>query len=290
MALTHKNLLSGQTLQTWLQDDNLDVRVLDASFSMPGSLPSAYDIYMTKRIKGAQYFDIDVAADDTSALPHMLPTSAIFEEYASSLGISCDTHVVIYGQDNIAMGPARALWMFDLFGHKNVYLLNESFKYWEASGKEIEHDPPSKIQKSTYKVKNTSAERCVTHKDILHHLDNKSALIIDARPQERFDGHVSEPRQGLRSGHIPQSHNMPTHRLINPKTGGLIDMDHLKTMLGPFLNSDKAVITTCGSGVTACVVQLGLDLLDCQNVSVYDGSWSQWGQEELGTPISKTSK
>ena len=279
--------LTAEQLNSLLKDDFSSIKTLDASFSMPGMIPGAEDIFQTKRLPGAQFFDIDKAADPENHLPHMMPSEEIFAEYVGSLGIDNNDHVVIYGQTNIAMGPCRALWMFEAFGHDKVSLLNASLKYWEASGYEIETSSTNTPETKAFKAILKERELAKI-KQVEDSLNQENIIILDARPYERFTGKIEEPRPGLRAGHIPGSYNLPAADLIDPQTGGLKSHEDIEAIIKPLIDSKcDNVITTCGSGVTACVLREALKISGIQDIQVYDGSWSEWGHEDSGTKVEK---
>ena len=286
MTFSTKNLLTNDELHRLVKDGPDTVKLLDASFTLPGTSPTAHEVYQQKRLGDAVFFDIDKAAEPNSDLPHMVPDDKIFEDYVRSLGISNSDHIVIYGQNSVAMGPARAVWMFRLFGHEKISLLNGSLKHWEAQGYPVETGPTPSPTPSTYKARRDDTTLALL-KDVFNAQRESSAIVIDARPPERFSGHNDEPRPGLRAGHIPGSFNIPASKLINPETGGLVETRQINECLSAAIgeNIDKPVISTCGSGVTACVLSLGLELMGYKNTKVYDGSWSEWGQDHLDTPV-----
>lgn len=277
-------LISPEALHACLND--VDIALLDASFSMPGAELSADVVFQNIRLPGAQRFDIDDIADPDNDLPHMLPPPALFAEKVGALGISNKTRVIIYGQQNIAMGPARAWWMFRTFGHDNVQVLNASLQAWQAQGLPVESGPPATPEAAHFNC--TFRPAFVVSKTDIQNLEDAAAEIIDARPPARFNASAPEPREGLRSGHIPGSRNIPAADMINMHTGGLVSEADLEKIFSahPEL-AHKNIISSCGSGVTACVLALALAETRQKNVAVYDGSWTEWGDVKSGTLVEK---
>ncbi len=255
------------------------VKIVDATYSDDGR-----QMWERERIGGAVFFDIDEIADPASDMPHMLPSPEFFADAVSKLGISNEDDVIVYDQSGIASAACRAWWMFRVFGHERVRVLNGGLPLWRAQGFPINTVPPQKPAPQKFNslfhpdlVKNMG--------DILGAVENKSALILDARAAQRFSGAAPEPRPGLRAGHIPGSHNVPYVTLINPATDGMKDEGALKDIFG-MIPANASVIASCGSGVTACVLALGLYNIGYKDVAVYDGSWTEWGRESSRTPVA----
>ena len=284
--MTHSALLAFEEL-----DSNPQAKFLDATFALPGSWETPRQLHAKKRIENAQFFDIQQIADPESDLPHMLPDAELFSEEISRLGISNGDTVIIYGQENIAMGPARAWWMFRAFGHQDVRVLNVSLNWLIKNGYPIISGKPTNESSSDVLYQACFKPHLVADSlAIKDELENQSRPILDARPAARFAGQGEEPRGGMRAGHIPESINIPAGELINAETGGLKDYEDLKLLLKDFINPDmSAPITTCGSGITACLLALACYELGQTEVAVYDGSWSEWGREEHNFPVSKSA-
>lgn len=279
-------LIEYEELNRLLSENAEDLVLLDATFVLPNTPIDPNLIFQNKRIGHAQFFDIDKIADHNCDLPHMLPSQDVFEEKVSKLGISNNSKVVIYGQTGIALGPARAWWMFRIFSHDNVFILNGSMQDWEEKGFPVEMSAPKEMSLGKFKSK-YNPDRVVSMDQVSKASEHKSCLIFDARPPERFSGQAEEPRPGMRSGHIPNSDNIPAGKLINPKTGGLRDKQDLAGVIpDEALHSPSAPIMTCGSGVTACVIALAFYELGSDQWCIYDGSWSEWGQSDY--PIAQS--
>lgn len=272
-------LLSYDDAEKQRQSEN--VLFLDATFVLPGTPVDPKLMYRNKRIGNAQFFDVDEIADQSSSLPHMLPDQPTFEREVAKLGVSNDTTLIIYGQNGLALGPARAWWMFRIFGHENVFILNGSMNDWEAQGFPVETSEPIIPEKGNYQAK-FHREKVVNIEQVNEISSKGHAPILDARPAERFYGEATEPRPGMRSGHIPNSINIPTGTLINPATGGLKEKSELQGCICDEVlkNKNVAPIMTCGSGVTACVIALAFYELGHDNWQIYDGSWTEWGASD----------
>ena len=262
---------------------------IDATFVLPTSEENINENYLNKRIPGAVFFDIKAIADKASELPHMLPHESDFSQAVSDLGISNDDILILYGQHGMIMGPARVWWMFRGFGHDNVLVLNGGLPAWEKAGLETESGEHAKPVKSNYAAFPFKPEMVIQMSDVLTASNENSCLIIDARPAQRFSGKSPEPRDNMRSGHIPNAVSMPCSKLVD-ENGQFRPAEQIAAnfeQCGVFLEdeSPKRIITTCGSGITACALSLALHHLDFKNVAVYDGSWSEWGLESSQTPV-----
>lgn len=249
--------------------------ILDGTFFLPNQDRNAYDEFCKAHIPGAQFFDIDLVADRTNPLPHMLPPAQEFEKAVGEMGIDNQTKVIVY-DNNAFMASARVWWTFRTFGHSNVFVLNGGFKCWRVEGRELENkivENPSRKFHSDFKPDLVCGlERM---KSIVN---DGSHTIVDARSPGRYSGDNPEIRSGLCSGHIPGSVNLHYATLVNPETGEFVSIEQLNALYSRAgVDSKTPIVTTCGSGVTACMLALGLYCLNAENIPVYDGSWSEWG-------------
>jgi thiosulfate/3-mercaptopyruvate sulfurtransferase len=255
--------------------DNPRIRIIDASFKMPGVLPLPSDDYLGAHIPGAVFFDVDAIADHNDPLPHMYPDAAQFAKGVSALGISSGDTVVAYDSGSWVAAP-RAWWMFLSFGHPNVKVLDGGLQKWLREGR------PTHSGKVTPKPGKFHAKLDSSYirsrQQLLGNLETHAEQLVDARPRPRFEGTVAEPRPGLRPGHIPGSRNVPYAGLFDAATGAMKPLDELrKTFIGAGVDTAKPIVTTCGSGVSALVLTLALYRLGVRGSALYDGSWAEWG-------------
>ena len=267
----------------WLEAhiDNPKVTILDATWHMPNVDRNAKGEYQSNHIPGAIFFDIDVVSDGSSDLPHMLPSAEAFEKSVSKMGIRNDDLIVIYDAYGL-FSAARVWWMFKCFGHQDVAILNGGSLKWEAENRPMDNKKVTPSE-TTYKA-SYNEDMVASLKDVQNNLETMQAQVIDARARNRFNAEVPEPRPGLRSGHIPGSLNLPfSDVLTDQKT--LKDETSLQALFtAEELDMNTATITSCGTGVTACVLSFALYLIGKEDVAVYDGSWTEWGGHR-DTPI-----
>ena len=268
----------------WLAEklDDPSVRIIDASWHLPAAGRSGAEEYAAAHIPGAVFWDIDAIADPDSSLPHMMPDEATFEAHMNILGVSNDQHVVVY--DNVSMMTApRVWWTLRAFGHARVSLLNGGQVKWQAEGRSLTADASPVPDTSFNAAFAPAMMRSID--DVRANLDSTAAQVLDARSAGRFVGADPEPRPECRSGHIPGSLNLPFNRLIDPDSATVRPQNELAAHLAEAgIDPDQPVITTCGSGVTACVLALAMHLTGKDDVAVYDGSWTEWGGR-TDTPV-----
>ncbi len=260
------------------------VRVLDATYVLPGVPRNAEAEFLERHIPGAQFFDIDAYKDVESDLPHMLPDPDSFAEDMSDLGIGNDCTIVCYDSYGL-MSAARPWWMFRTFGHDKVFVLDGGLKQWLAEGRAIESGPATPPRQGRFNTR--FRPELVSDRDaVLTALDTPAVQIIDARGAGRFAGTEPEPRAKLAGGHIPGAQNVPFASLLDPATGLILPKTQIEARLvAAGIDLKRPIITSCGSGVSACVLAIGLYELGRADVSVYDGSWSEWGSYP-GLPIA----
>jgi thiosulfate/3-mercaptopyruvate sulfurtransferase len=260
----------------WLADHlgAPDVKVLDGSYYLPDEGRDPKAEYADRHIPGAQFFDIDEIADSQSQLPHMLPPVEKFISRVRKMGIGDGHRVVVYDTAGIFSSP-RVWWMFRVFGHEDVAVLDGGLPKWLAEGRGVEDLPPVSRDRHFTARKDASLVRDVTQVAAAAKL--KDEQILDARSPGRFKGQEPEPREGVRPGHIPGSCNLHYRKLLNDD-GTLKEADALKPLFeAAGVDLARPVITTCGSGVTAAILALGLARLGHRRNAVYDGSWVEWG-------------
>ncbi len=267
-----RTLVSTDWLQAHLKDP--DLRILDGSWYLPDQGRDGRAEYNAAHIPGARFFDIDDISDHRSALPHMAPPVEKFMSRLRAMGVGDGHQVVVYDGAGL-MSAARVWWMFRLMGQENVAVLDGGLPKWRAEGREIEDLPPMvRDRHMTVRLQNHLV-RDVTQVAAASKLSDIE--IVDARSAARFRGEAPEPRPGLRPGHIPGSKNVPFGELLNPD-GTMKDTGSLRAAFAAGgVDLAKPVITTCGSGVTACILALAMERLGKHDWSVYDGSWAEWG-------------
>lgn len=251
-----------------------DVRVLDGSYHLPDAGRDAAAEFAEAHIPGAQFFDIDDIADSASELPHMLPPSEKFASRVKALGVGDGHQVVVY--DSLGLfSAARVWWMFRVFGHRNVAVLDGGLPKWRAEGRPVETHVASARERHFTARRDMSLVRDVTQVAGAVKLGHEQ--IVDARSPERFHGTVPEVRPGLRSGHIPGAVNIPYRDTLNPD-GTMKSAEALRALFAEKgIDLARPVINSCGSGVTACVLQLAQMRAGGRRGAVYDGSWTEWG-------------
>jgi thiosulfate/3-mercaptopyruvate sulfurtransferase len=251
------------------------VRIVDASYKMPGVKPLPVEDYLAAHIPGAMFFDVNAIADPDDPRPHMYPDAEQFARDISALGISSSDTVVTYDSGAWVAAP-RAWWMFLSFGHRNVRVLDGGLQKWRAEGRPTES---GKVSVDPGKFQARLDPSFVRSKEqLLGNLKSHQEQVVDARPRARFEGGVTEPWPGRRSGHIPGSRNVPYAELFDGATGAMKPLDDLrKTFMGAGIDLDKPIVTTCGSGVSALVLTLALYRLGVRGTALYDGSWAEWG-------------
>lgn len=251
------------------------LRLADASWHMPASGRNAAAEYAARRIPGAAFFDLDLLSDDKTALPHMIPPHEKFALAMRRLGMGDGRHVVVYDAAGL-FSAARAWWMLRFFGHSEVSVLDGGLPKWLAEGRPVETGEPPPARERHYTGRtNLNLVRDVTQVASAAKLGGEQ--IVDARSAARFEGREPEPRPGLRSGHIPGARNVPFSTLLDAD-GAMKPPAELKAVFeAAGVDLKRPIITTCGSGVTAAVVNLALARLGHAENALYDGSWAEWG-------------
>lgn len=267
-------LVSPSWLASRLQDPN--TVILDATLPPVGVTPpvDTRSRYLEQHIPGAVFFDIEDLADHATSLPHMLPSAEDFSRSMSALGVGDDMAIVVYEQEGVFSAP-RAWWMLRTFGAQHVYVLDGGLHAWTEAGF------PTKSGLGPRPASNFHAtldRRAVINLSQLRDRITNRGQILDARPAARFNGTAPEPRPGLSSGHMPGAISVPFTELA--EDGRLKSAGKLRELfLAKNIDLKQPIITTCGSGVTAAVIALGLEGVGAQNVSLYDGSWAEYAQQ-----------
>lgn len=268
---------------SWLKErlGSPDIRIVDASWHMPATGRNARKEFDESHIPGAVFFDIDDIADTESPLPHMLPPPEKFASRVKKLGVGDGTTVVAYDVYGV-LSAARAWWMFRAMGHEQVAVLDGGFMKWRAEGLPVDDNLTSHFERHFTPRPNWSL---VKGYDDVGAAAGRHVQVVDARSAGRFAGTEPEPRAGLKSGHIPGSLNLPYTALLRPDGTMKRREDLEKLFADAGVDVKKPVITSCGSGVSACVLLLALAVLGNDTAALYDGSWADWGSR-AGAPVS----
>ena len=263
--------ISTEDLAAKLGDPNL--RIVDGSWYQPTVPRDAIVEYEIRRIPGAVHFDIDVVADTSTGLPHMLPDAATFERMAGGLGLSEDAEIVVYDGAGIASAP-RVWWMLRHYGAKTVRILEGGFERWMRERREMDRDDPRPPVPAVFRA--TVDPRPLTDMArVARHLAEGSATVIDTRPAERFTGEAPEPREGIPSGHMPGALGIPAGAFVKGLV--LADEPTIRAALAG-VDLERPIVCTCGSGVTASILWVALLAIGVpeERLTLYDGSWSEW--------------
>ena len=254
--------------------ENAEVRVLDASWYLPGMDRNPIIEYEKRHIPNARFFDIDDISDNRSDLPHMVPPIEKFMSKVRKLGVGDGHQVIVY--DGLGMfSAARVWWLFKMMGHKNIAVLDGGLPKWISDGFPVNDKPPVIRDRHMMVDQISSYVKDVTQVAAASKLGDHE--IVDARSPGRFRGEENEPRKRLRKGHIPNSKNVFFKSLLNEDQTFKNTTELIRVFYSAGVDMTKPVITTCGSGVSAAVLNLGLELIGKTDHSLYDGSWTEWG-------------
>ena len=269
----------------WLAErlDAPDVRVVDATWLMPGSAGNARADHALAHVPGAVFFDIDEIADTASPLPHMLPSAAKFASRAKALGLGDGSRIVCYDQTGLT-SAARAWWMFRVMGHREVVVLDGGLPKWISEGRPVDdREPPARERHFSARLDH---ELLRDRAGVARALESGREQVVDARPAPRFRGEAPEPRPGLASGHMPGARNLPSSALF-AADGTMLPPNALARVFADAgVDVARPVVTSCGSGITACLLALALARLGQWRTAVYDGSWAEWGADASAAVVT----
>jgi len=266
------NLVSTEWLASQLGTQ--DLVVFDTTKYLPNEPHDGREKFAEAHIPGAHFFDLDVVADPDATLPHMIPTAARFEKLMGEMGVSNASRVVFYDQKGL-QSSARGWWLMRLFGHARAAVLDGGLPKWVREGRAVAAGTPEPPAPGRY-VADFVAARVAGIGDVKRVLHDKSALVLDARAAGRFDGTAPEPRAGLPSGHMPGAANIPFNELF-AADGTMLPPDALRARFtAAGAAAGRPLVTSCGTGVTACILTLGAVRAGLPEPAVYDGSWTEW--------------
>jgi thiosulfate/3-mercaptopyruvate sulfurtransferase len=272
MALNRDPLVSTEWLADRLDDPVL--RCVDASWWFPHENRDARAEFEAGHIPGAVFFDIDAIADRATALPHMLPTPDAFAEAVGALGLGDGQTLIVY-EAGAPRSAARAWWTFRAMGHEAVFVLDGGLPKWRREGRPIQAGGVNPSPVTFTPAFDPALVRNIL--DIRAIIGDDAAQIADARPAPRFRGEAPEPRQGLKSGHMPGAFNLPANELY-AADGTMLPADQLADkIVAAGIDPAKPLVSSCGSGITACMIALAMARLGRWDTAVYDGSWAEWG-------------
>lgn len=256
------------------------LRVVDASWYLPAQGRDPIAEYEAAHVPGAVFFDQDAVVEPGNPLPHAMPSPEVFARHAGSMGIAREDTIVVYDALGIFTAP-RVWWMFRVMGANDVLVLDGGFDNWKAAGHPVT-DAPTEVTPVEF-VPAFDPSRVASLEDMRGYAETGASQIADARPSGRFTGEVPEPREGMRSGHIPGSRNVQTMSLSS--NGYLKSIPELRELFREAgIDPQQPVVTTCGSGVTAAAISLALASVGAEDHRLYDGSWSEWGALQ-DTPV-----
>jgi thiosulfate/3-mercaptopyruvate sulfurtransferase len=263
-------LVSVDWLYEHLNTPNLVI--LDATINKVTTDTS--EIIEKQQIKNTRFLDIkNKFSDVSSELPNTIQSPEEFSESARQLGICNDSAIVVYDELGIYSSP-RVWWVFKAMGHHNVAVLDGGLPAWEKAKLPLEKVAEYIGKKGDFTAK-YDQDYISDYHNVFEAISNNNTSVLDARSENRFNGTEPEPRKGLRSGHIPNSINLPYSKLM--KDGKMKSKNELKAIFTELANEDNRLIFSCGSGITACILALGAEIAGLNNKSVYDGSWTEWG-------------
>lgn len=272
-TVSSEELIKADDLQHILNDDDLVILATAMKDPFTGSMEPFPD----RLIPGTRFFDLEQKFSDlNSGLPHTLPDPDVFQQHARDLGIHSQSRILIYDFKGLYSAP-RVWWMFKVMGHEKVQVLDGGLPGWERAGYLCSQNRVETFVPGNF-VSQFQSRWITFKKEVLNNIHSKQSLVLDARASGRFWGMSPEPRQGLRGGHIPDAKSLPFTELLN--NGESLALPTLEARFAEIApDKQQPLILSCGSGVTACVLALLASHVGYQHLSVYDGSWSEWGSD-----------
>lgn len=267
-----------------------DVVVLDASWHLPTAHRDPEAEFGAAHIPGARRFDLDRASDRRADLPHMLPSPAHFAEFVGALGILPRHRVICYDTSGKNLSAARVWWTFRVFGHGAVAVLDGGFRAWSSATRPVQRGVPPAPHPTDYPVSNVDDHLVRSRAQVEEAVATGRETIVDCRAAPRFRAEVDEPRPGVRRGHVPGARNLPFDDLTDPATGRMYSVSELQRRIEDAgIDVRRPLIAMCGSGTSACVLALAVEVLRDAGVpevgppvAIYDGSWAEWGKITAG--------
>ena len=268
----------------WLSEElgKSGLVIFDATKYLPNEDKDGKVEFLKTHIPGARYFDIDEVADPDTDLPHMVPSAGRFGKLMGAMGVSNASRIVFYDQKGLA-SAARGWWLMGLFGHDQAAVLDGGLPKWIREGRATEIGTPSMATSAVFQP-DFRATRLRGVGDVLGNVASQAELVLDARAAGRFTGATPEPRAGMRSGHMPGAANLPYTDLLNADGTFRLATEVKARLAAAGVDGSRPIVTSCGSGVTACILTLGLRLSGLPEGAVYDGSWTEWGGRS-DTPV-----
>ncbi|XP_028400757.1 3-mercaptopyruvate sulfurtransferase-like isoform X2 [Dendronephthya gigantea] len=267
---------------SWLAQTILKTKPLKSLSVVHTTVRTDGQDFLDNHIPGAVYFNVDECCDRTSMYPHMLPNEKLFTEYVQHLGITNDSHIIAYDNDDDygVFSSPRVWWTFRCFGHKAISILNGGFHKWLAAGLPVESGEAKPIKSDQPFTAKLNPDLVRDYEAMVANVNSGGAqTVLDARGRARFLGEGIEPRPGMLVGHIPFSQNVPYLELLDDERALMKDDEQLKEVFAKHnVDLNRPITTTCGSGITACMVALAAHQSGAKDVSVYDGSWAEWGK------------